>query len=81
MFMEKPSRTIWQSVSRFQIKKTLTPRGISAENVMEINDKWAFVLQIISTCGLPSHCICVCNSVIYDANFTITLPKTIVHLY
>ena len=79
--MEKSSRTIWQGVSKFQIPKTLTPGGVSAENVMEMNDEWAFVLQIISRCGLPSHCICICNGVIYDANSTITLPKTIANLH
>ena len=48
---------------------------------MEMNDEWAFVLQIISRCGLPSHCICICNGVIYDANSTTTLPKTLANLH
>ena len=47
---------------------------------MAMNDEWAFVFQIISKCGLPSHCICICNGIIYDANSTITLTKTIANL-
>ena len=65
----------------FKFRKTITPGGISAENVMEMNDEWAIVLQIISKCGLPSHCICICNGIIYDANSTITLPKTLANLH
>ena len=66
---------------KFKFRKTLTPGGISAENVMEMNDEWAFVLQIISRCGLPSHCICICNGIIYDANYTTTLSKTLANLH
>ena len=47
---------------KFKFRKTLTPGGISADNLMGMNDEWAFVLQIISRCGLPSHCICICNA-------------------
>ena len=65
----------------YKFRKTITPGGISAENVMEMNDEWAIVLQIISKCGLPSHCICICNGIIYDANSTITLPKTLANLH
>ena len=66
---------------KFKFRKTLTPGGISADNVMEMNDEWAFVLQIISKCGLPSHCICICNGVIYDANSIELLPKTKANLH
>ena len=65
----------------FKFRKTLTPGGISAAKIMEMNDEWAFVLQIISSCGLPSHCICICNGVIYDANSITTLPKTLANLH
>ena len=66
---------------KFKFRKTLTPGGISAENVMEMNDEWDFVLQIISRCRLPSHCICICNGIIYDANYTTTLSKTLANLH
>ena len=65
----------------FKFQKTLTPGGINAENVMKMNDAWAFVLKIMSRCGLLSHCICICNNVIYDANSTTKLPKTIKNLH
>ena len=75
--MEWTSRKIWNSCYRFHIQKTLTPSGISAENVVAMNNEWAFILQITSKTGKPSHCICIYNRVIYNANSETTLPKTL----
>ena len=65
----------------FKFRNTLTPGCISAAKIMEMNNEWAFVLQIVTSRGLLSQCICICNGVIYDTNSITTLPKTLANLH
>ena len=69
-----------QYVPQLKLRRIVTPGGINGSQVMEMNDDWAIILQILTNMGGMSHWICICGGMIYDSNSTIILPKSMNNL-